>query len=360
MKKFLKKVSSTFKKEGYQFFVGGPESFLIYLGYEKFKEFKIFSNCDLVFLAENFESVKYSEDGYSSVLEISGIKLKFIIEPEMDLKVPGNLKKMLNSYNLNLECFFYIPFEDKFFDPFAVFNKTLKKRKLSFMNDGSVKLKNFLKSIYFASEYGFELEENVLIENGKISNIDIEYFLKILTSKNPFYGLLVLDRVHILEKIIPEIKDLKGCPQDKEFHPEGDVFAHTMQCFKNFRTDNRMLAISLLLHDIGKPYTITYSPSLRFPFHAEVGAKIAKKISRKLGFTKTESEEVSFYIRNHLLGAIIRNTSYEHLKEIIDSPNFENLLKLYKADILGSVGNLREYKKALKYFKNLKKESMFF
>ncbi len=360
MESFLKKISEPFKKFDYQFFIGGPESFLFYLrNSKKVGELEVFSNCDLVFLAKNFDGVRYSEDGYSAVVEVLNIKLNFNILPDINLKVIENLKRKFSQNRFNIELFFYLPSENKFFDPFGVL-KSLKEKSLFLIDRTNIKLEDILRGIYIASEYGFVFNENFSLKNREFSKVELNYFFKILTSKNPFYGLSLLDRFSILKLFIPEIETLKGCPQDKEFHPEGDVFTHTLECFKKFRTENRVLAFSLLLHDIGKPETISHTPSLKFPYHAIVGAKIAKKISKRLGFTKDEIDELTFYIKNHLLGAIVRGAPEYHVLEIVNSPYVNNLLKLYKADILGSMGDLREYKKVVKSFEEIKKEHIFF
>jgi len=361
LKLLLKKISEKFSRDGFSLFVSGPQSFSIYLNKWNFNTLNVISDCDLIYLAKNFENVDFGKDGYSAVIYLNEIRLNFQVLPDCDIHKGGYLKKSLPEGFLNIESFFYIPLKDKFYDPFGVYG-SLKNKELFFVEEKDFwGIKDVLKGIYFSVEFLFDFKfSNKLDLGGEVDSQVLIYFFKILTSKNPHRGISLMDNYGLLEKVIPEIATLKGCPQDKDFHPEGDVFVHTLECFKYLKTKNRVLALSMLLHDIGKPETIVASPSLRFPMHAVVGAKMGRKISKRLGFSDAEVEELMFYIKNHLLGAIVRNGSMEHLLYIFKSKFFENLLKLYRADILGSLGDLKEYKRVVKVFDSLKKECIFF
>jgi poly(A) polymerase len=170
----------------------------------------------------------------------------------------------------------------------------------------------------------------------------------VLTSRRPYRGLIRLNQLGLLLRIFPELEHLQGCPQDKEFHPEGDVFVHTLECFRYVKRPPLALALGMLFHDVGKPATLTVDKHIHFPRHSSVGADIARGALRRLGFPRGLIEEVLFYVRNHLLRRVLRRLENGQLASFVRHPWFENLVRIYRADIQGSIGDLAEYRRVIK------------
>jgi len=110
---------------------------------------------------------------------------------------------------------------------------------------------------------------------------------------NPVRAFDLYNETGAFDILIPEVSDMKKCPQPPEFHTEGNVFFHTYLCLQKLQSEkyknlfgeekpNAELVIALLLHDIGKPLTLKTpekdgTDRIRFDNHNEVGAEMAKK-----------------------------------------------------------------------------------
>jgi len=144
-------------------------------------------------------------------------------------------------------------------------------------------------------------------------------------SADPVRALDLLDQSGLLKMLLPEILLMKGCPQPPEFHSEGDVFTHTRLALGNLRSPQfteefgndpapAELILAVLLHDVGKPYTIQTperdgTDRIRFNEHDRVGAEIADRICGRLKLSQLPREgplhidptRLSWLIRQHLL-----------------------------------------------------------
>ena len=167
--------------------------------------------------------------------------------------------------------------------------------------------------------------------------------LKILTEGQPRRGFELLDATGLLAEVLPEIKRLQGVAQPPEFHPEGDVWVHTMMMLDGLRSPTPTLALGVLLHDVGKPPTFAIRERIRFDGHAHVGAKIAEEISRRLRLSARDSEQVVALVKNHLrftdFPSMRRSTQLRFLR----LPAFEEHLELHRLDCSSSHGDLSTY-----------------
>ena len=76
----------------------------------------------------------------------------------------------------------------------------------------------------------------------------------------------------MLEQVLPEIKKMQGVQQPPEYHPEGDVWVHTLLLLEGLPAGcSKTLALGVLLHDVGKPPTFQVLDRIRFNQHAEIG-----------------------------------------------------------------------------------------
>jgi len=171
---------------------------------------------------------------------------------------------------------------------------------------------------------------------------------KLLTEGAGRRAFELLDDTLLLEELLPEISRMKGVEQPPQFHPEGDVWTHTLLMLEQLRPDcSPTLAWGVLLHDVGKPPTFT-PPSgpngrIRFDEHVEVGTRMAEEICRRLRFSNENVEQVTALVANHLRFKDVRQMKLSTLKRFVRLPHFEEHLELHRLDCLSSHRNLDAY-----------------
>jgi poly(A) polymerase len=155
----------------------------------------------------------------------------------------------------------------------------------------------------------------------------------------------LLDQADMLGEVLPEIAAMKGVEQPPEFHPEGDVFDHTLLLLEKLPHPCPVtLAWGALLHDIGKPPTFRRAPDrIRFDEHVEVGVKMAEAICRRLRFSNDESKQILALVANHMRFGDVERMKESTFKRFIRLPHFDQHLELHRLDCLSSHRNLRLY-----------------
>lgn len=136
---------------------------------------------------------------------------------------------------------------------------------------------------------------------------------------------------------------MKGVPQPPEFHPEGDVWTHTLLMLDLMQKPTATLALGVLLHDVGKPATYKEADRIRFDEHDVVGAQIAADILRRLHFSSDEIRQVEALVRYHLRWRHVREMRESKLKRFMALDRFEEHLELHRLDCLASHRNLENY-----------------
>ena len=202
-----------------------------------------------------------------------------------------------------------------------------------------------LRAIRFSCQLGFKIDVLTYLaikENYKlIKNISIERIrdelCKILTSTNPCDGLNLLKDTGILEIILPEIHSLIGYTPLCNNHNR-DVFAHTLNVINNTSSNDLILRLSALFHDIGKLNTLKQLPNghCYFPGQAPEGAIICKPILSRLKFDNATIDKVSKIIYDHLVLDVNYMPTDGEIKRLlrrVGSENIFTLFELQKADI---------------------------
>ena len=209
-----------------------------------------------------------------------------------------------------------------------------------------------LRAIRFSNQLNFEIEKKTSIAmdelSHKVVNISIERvrdeISKILLSLSPARGIKLLDKYHILNTFIPEILEMKNIQQPPDFHPEGDVFVHTCLVLDKLSESTSENSIEVvygaLFHDIGKPDTYHKTDRIRFNRHEYVGANKAEKICKRLKFSNKQTELIVSLVKEHMKFGNIKNMKKSTFKKFVSMENFNDHLKLHKADCLGSHGDL--------------------
>lgn len=171
---------------------------------------------------------------------------------------------------------------------------------------------------------------------------------KILTEGAARRGFELLDELGLLPHVLPEIARMKGVEQPPQFHPEGDVWIHTLLMLETLPAGaSPTLAWGTLLHDVGKPPTFAPPTGpegrIRFDGHVEVGAKMAEEICRRLRFSNDDTQQIALLVANHLRFKDVPHMKQSTLKRFLRLPRFEEHLELHRLDCLSSHRNLENY-----------------
>jgi poly(A) polymerase len=210
-----------------------------------------------------------------------------------------------------------------------------------------------LRAVRFAARFDFGIEERTaeaIRENARgMEAISAERVYaevsKILTGPNPCLGVELLRDTGLLRHILPEVDNLRGVEQPAQFHPEGDVFVHTVKTL-SFLPENPSpaLAWAALLHDIGKPATMTVTDRIRFNNHNVAGTKISANILKRLRAPNALAESVEAMVENHMNFMNVCKMRLSTLKKFLSRETIRDELLLHKADCLASHGELDNYR----------------
>ena len=210
-----------------------------------------------------------------------------------------------------------------------------------------------LRCIRFASSLQFEIEPETFAAvremARQISAVSAERIrdelTKILTRPNAGRGLELLETSGLLHEVLPEVAAMKGVEQPPEFHPEGDVFAHTKLMLDMLPANpSVVLAFAVLLHDVGKPPTFERAPDrIRFNEHDRVGAEMADRILQRLRFPNEVIEKVVLCVAEHMRFQFVKEMRPAKLKRILARETFPDELELHRIDCASSHRNLENY-----------------
>ena len=163
-----------------------------------------------------------------------------------------------------------------------------------------------LRAVRFAARLNFQIDPATLaaIDPVAIRKISTERVFaeltRILTDGNAHRGLELLDQSGLLAELLPEIKAMQGVAQPPEHHPEGDVWVHTLGMLKLLGPSEPALAWGVLLHDVGKPVTQTFSDRIRFNGHDRLGTEMARTILSRLRASSGLIEQVQYLVADHM------------------------------------------------------------
>jgi len=234
----------------------------------------------------------------------------------------------------------------------------LKSRLIRFVGDPRERIREdhlrVLRAVRLAAILEFSVdpasarairEHAGLIRKVSAERIHDELTRALLEARRAGDAVVLLDELELLEVILPEIKAMQGQAQPAQFHPEGDVFEHTIQMLNLMDTASSQLAYSVFLHDVGKPVTAHSTPQrIRFDAHAPRGAEIARDILCRLRFSSADRDVITHCIRNHMRFMDIPNMRRATLRRLVGAPTFPIELELHRLDCLASHGNLDNVK----------------
>jgi putative nucleotidyltransferase with HDIG domain len=168
---------------------------------------------------------------------------------------------------------------------------------------------------------------------------------RMLTEGHARRAFELLDETGLLHEVLPEVEKMKGVAQPPEFHPEGDVWVHTLLMLEKLPPNvSPTLGWGALLHDVGKPPTFRVAPDrIRFDHHVEVGVAMAEEIASRLRMSNEDTRQVAALVGQHMRFADALNMKPSTLKRFLRQPEFAEHMEMHRIDCLASHGDLGIY-----------------
>jgi len=225
-----------------------------------------------------------------------------------------------------------------------------------------------LRAVRFAARFDYKIDPATMTAiqklAPKIHQVSCERvreeLTKMLTEGQARRAFELLDATGLLPEVLPEIAAMKGVEQPPQYHPEGDVFVHTLLLLEKLPPGtSKTLAWGALLHDVGKPATFRVAPDrIRFDGHVEVGVKMAAEILRRLRFSNHETDQVLALVENHMRFGAVQRMKQSTLKKFLRLPAFEEHLELHRIDCLSSHGQLDAYEYTCEQLRSMPPEAI--
>jgi poly(A) polymerase len=225
-----------------------------------------------------------------------------------------------------------------------------------------------LRGVRFAARFDYEIDPATMAAVQKlapqirqVSHERVrEELTKMLTEGHAQRAFQLLDESGLLREVLPEISAMKGVEQPPQFHPEGDVFVHTLLLLDKLPAGvSKTLAWGALLHDVGKPPTFRVAPDrIRFDGHVEIGVKMAAEICRRLRFSNDETDQILALVENHMRFGDVQRMKRSTLKRFFRLPAFNEHLELHRIDCLSSHRLLDAYNYAIEQKQSMPMETI--
>jgi poly(A) polymerase len=211
-----------------------------------------------------------------------------------------------------------------------------------------------MRAVRFAARFDFQLEAGTAAAiqrlAPKITAISRERvrdeLTRMLTEGRARRAFELLDDTGLLPQVLPEIARMKGVEQPPQYHPEGDVWLHTLGLLAQLDAGcSPTLAWGALLHDVGKPPTFQRAPDrIRFNGHVEVGVSMAAAILRRFRFSNDDTHHILALVENHMRFADADKMKSSTLKRFFRLEQFDEHLALHRMDCLAGSGNLDHWR----------------
>jgi poly(A) polymerase len=235
----------------------------------------------------------------------------------------------------------------------------LARRQIRAIGDPDLRIAEdrlrMLRAVRFAAALGFDIEpitfEAIRRHAHAITGIAWERIgdeiVRMLTESeagSARRAFELLAATGLLVHVLPEVAALRGVEQSPDFHPEGDVWQHTLLLLAQLERPSETLALGALLHDIGKPATQKRANGrITFAGHCELGAAMAVEVCQRLRRSRATWERVEFLVREHLRHLQAPHMRPATLKKFLLREGIEELLELVRMDVLASSGDLSAY-----------------
>ncbi len=205
-----------------------------------------------------------------------------------------------------------------------------------------------LRAVRFAARFDFVLDQSAggtaealtehaaMIADVAAERVQAE-LSRILTEGGARHGFGLMQLHGLLPVILPEVSDMRGVQQPPQYHPEGDVWTHTMIMLEGLKNPTLELALGVLLHDVGKPGTFVRAPDrIRFDGHVELGVELTRKIMARLKYSNAVTDQVVALVDNHMKFAVLSDMRTSKLKRFLRMDRFDEHMELHRQDCLSA------------------------
>ncbi len=244
----------------------------------------------------------------------------------------------------------------KFLDPHGGFDD-IQKRVLRHIDDNTFVEDplRIYRGIQFCARFEYEMAHETkrlcqnMVEEGMLEELAIERVYEefkklLLKSDKPSIGFELMKELGIL-RYFPELEDLIGVEQDPKWHPEGDVWIHTLMVIDEMakmksgvEREDLKLIFACLCHDLGKVSTTKkVDGRIRALGHEEAGVKPTISFLQRLTNEQKFIDEIIPLVRYHLLPSQFysQKSSSKAIRRLSTKVNIEDLIIVAKADFLG-------------------------
>ena len=223
-----------------------------------------------------------------------------------------------------------------------------------------------LRAVRFAARFGFTIEPETMRaiqrDHALILKVSCERvrdeITRILTEGGARRGFEMLDESGMLADLLPEVAAMKGVEQPPEYHPQGDVWTHTLMLLEQLRQPTVTLALGALLHDVGKPPTFRVAERIRFDGHVEEGMRMAEAILNRLRYSRAEIDQAVALVANHMKFKDVQHMKDSTLKRFLRMPEFQEHLELHKMDVMASNRRLENYELTMRKLEEFGEEAL--
>jgi putative nucleotidyltransferase with HDIG domain len=289
------------------------------------------------------DAVRYTQSAEEDVrrrdFTINGLLLDPLLNPlrDHDLSAPQTLRSAVLDYVGGLA------------DLDAGVIRAIGRPEMRFEEDRL----RMLRAVRFAARFNFAIDlatkDAIRTLAARIHSVSRERvrdeLTKMLTEGRARRAFELLDETALLAQVLPEVARMKGVEQPPQFHPEGDVWIHTLMLLEQLEAGcEATLAWGALLHDVGKPPTFRRAPDrIRFDGHVEVGVAMSAEICRRFRFSSDETQQILALVENHMRFADAPRMKASTLKRFFRLENFVQHLALHRMDCLAAHRNLEIY-----------------
>lgn len=272
----------------------------------------------------------------------------------------GSAEEDARRRDFTINGMFHDPVSGKLLD-FVGGRDDLERKLVRAVGDASKRISEdrlrMLRAVRLAARLGFEIEQatwNAIVSaSSTITDIAWERIgeevVMILTEGAARRGIELMAGCGLLEPVLPEVARLKGVDQPRSYHPEGDVYEHTLRALSHLGSEtSEALALAVLLHDIGKPSARACeagsgAEKITFHGHASLGARMAEQVCQRLKRSREVRERVAHLVENHSRILQAEKMRPARLKRMLRDEGFGELLELARVDALAARGDLSHY-----------------
>jgi poly(A) polymerase len=321
------------------------------------------TTADIIALSSLFEDIEFpGEERIDALLKLpeeGGLTYAFRIADDGGAETPKSIWKPL--------LFYRSPNDGKFLDPGGIYPVIRRREPLTaehtehYPPSGEYWWYAAADAAVLAARYQWEIDYSICIPNGSTRTLPLGkteqrlLLLRLLESPAPQLGFHILMETGFIQEHWPLLQSMKGVVQDKDFHPEGDVWDHTLEMYRHMKTADAVTAMGILVHDCGKAFAARQNNN-EFDRHAQIGSERAAAFLQDLGFDSAFIRRVSYLVGNHMLTAHVPDIPSVSIAHVLDDPLFEKLLEIYRCDISSSFRDPERYYHVCEFYRKYKRQ----